>query len=176
MNTPSTWHSPLWQAGPYRAWLTDHGSLTRRLQARCPRFAVERLRQGIARPHTDECAALGLAHHRLAMVREVLLLCAGRPVVFAHSVVALAGLRGPWVGLSGLGNKPLGAALFADPLVVRHPLEFCRLDARHPLYRAAAVHLAGAPRFLWARRSRFEKAGSPILVTEVFLPEVLCLP
>lgn len=176
MNTPSTWHSPLWHAGPYRDWLADHGSLTRRLQARCPSFAVERLAQGIARPQADECAQLGLAPGRVAVVREVLLLCAGRPVVFAHSAVALDGLRGPWVGLSKLGNKPLGAALFADPLVVRHPLEYRRLDARHPLYRAAAEHLAEAPRFLWARRSRFERAGSPILVTEIFLPEVLCLP
>lgn len=170
------WQSALLGAHPYRDWLADPGSLTRRLQARCPSFAVERLAQGIARPQTDECAQLGLAPGRVAVVREVLLLCAGRPVVFAHSAVALDGLRGPWVGLSKLGNKPLGAALFADPLVVRHPLEYRRLDARHPLYRAAAEHLAEAPRFLWARRSRFERAGSPILVTEIFLPEVLCLP
>lgn len=170
------WHSPLWQAGPLRDWLADHGSLTRRLQARCPGFAVQRLAQGIARPQADECAELGLAPGRVAVVREVLLLCAGKPVVFAHSAVALEGLRGPWVGLSSLGNQSLGAALFADPMVVRHPLEYRRLDARHPLYRAAAAHLTETPRFLWARRSRFERAGSPILVTEVFLPEVLCLP
>ena len=176
MNIPSTWHSPLWQAGPLRDWLADHGSLTRRLQQRCHGFAVRRLRQEIARPQRDECGEIGLAPGRLALVREVLLQCAGRPVVYAHSVVALAGLRGPWVGLGKLGNKPLGAALFADPLVQRQPLEFQRLDARHRLYRAAIAHSGTAPRTLWARRSHFELAGSPILVTEVFLPEVLCLP
>lgn len=176
MNIPSTWHSLLWQAGPLRDWLADHGSLTRRLQARCPSFAVRRLKQGIARPHRDEYAEIALAPGQLAMVREVLLLCAGKPAVFAHSVVKLEGLRGPWVGLGKLGNKPLGAALFANPKVQRHPLKFQRLDARHPLYRAAAAQIAHAPRNLWARRSHFELAGSPILVTEVFLPEVLCLP
>lgn len=176
MSTPSTWHYPLWPAGPWRDWLADHGSLTRRLQRCCPSFAVLRLKQCIARPHGDECGQLGLAPGQLAMVREVLLQCAGRPVVFAHSAVALAGLRGPWVGLGKLGNQPLGAALFANPRVLRHPLEYRRLDARHPLYRAAAAHLTEAPRYLWARRSRFVLADSPILVTEVFLPEVLCLP
>lgn len=175
MNIPSTWHSPLWQADAYRHWLTDHGSLTRRLQDRCAAFSVQRLKQKIAAPCHDECAEIGLAPGKLALVREVLLKCAGKPVVFAHSVVSLDGLRGPWVGLGKLGNKPLGAALFANPKVQRHPLEFQCLDTRHPLYHAAAVHTDKAPRNLWARRSHFELGGSPILVTEVFLPEVLCL-
>lgn len=172
----NSWHAALLGANPYRHWLADHGSLTRRLQARCPSFAVQRLRQEIAAPCHDECGEIGLVPGRLALVREVLLKCAGKPVVFAHSVVSLDGLRGPWVGLSKLGNKPLGAALFANPKVQRHPLEFQRLDARHPLYRAAASHIDTPPRYLWARRSHFELADSPILVTEVFLPEVLCLP
>lgn len=172
----NSWQAALVGANPYRHWLADHGSLTRRLQQRCPSFAVQRLWQGIARPQRDEYIELGLAPGRLAVVREVLLKCADRPAVFAHSVVKLEGLRGPWVGLGKLGNQSLGAALFANPKVQRQPLAFQRLDARHPLYRAAAAHIDAAPRTLWARRSHFELAGSPILVTEVFLPEVLCLP
>ncbi len=176
MRAPLSWHSPLWHSGPWRHWLDDQGSLTRRLQSRCPRFAVRRLKQRVERPVRDECTALGLERGRLALVREVLLECGDTPLVFAHSVAPLAGLHGPWTVLRRLGSRPLGAALFANPLIERHPLEYRRLDRRHPLYRAAAVHLARPPRTLWARRSRFVLEEAPLLVTEVFLPEVLCLP
>ena len=65
--------------------------------------------------------------------------------------------------------------MFTDPLVSRGPLEFVRIDARHPLgRRARQVFGRGFP-VLWARRSRFVKRGRPLLVTEVFLPALLDL-
>ena len=175
------WQTSAWAAGihacnPWRTWLTDHGSLTRRLQAACPAFRVQRLLQAHAVPHRDEVAPLDLRPGRHALVREVLLLCGDTPLVFAHTVIPLAGLKGPWAGLVNLGNRPLGAALFADPRIARHPLESRRLDRRHPLYRAAVRHVTTPPRSLWARRSRFTLQGHSILVTEVFLPETLNLP
>ena len=167
------WLTSAWPAGLWRRWLVDRGSLTRRLQARCPRFRLRRLSQGITRPNRDEYATLGLYPGRVALVREVLLMDGEVPLVFAHSVIPLPGLKGPWADLSGLGNKPLGAALFGNPCVGRHALEFKRLDRRHPLYRQAAAQIDGLPRRLWARRSPFSLDGHPILVTEVFLPATL---
>lgn len=172
-----TWNTPAWRAGDWRGWLDDHGSLTRRLQAICPRLRVQRVNQHIAPPLRDEYRALGLRRGERALIRDVLLICGDTPLVFAHSVIPLAGLDGPWVALSRLGNRPLGAALFADPKVRRFPLEYRQLDARHPLYRPAVAHLAvanldQAPRRLWMRRSQFALAGHPLLVTEVFLPAV----
>lgn len=169
------WHSTLVGRQPYRPWLNDNGSLTAALKSRCPALQVRRLRQGLARPHADERALLGLAPKAYALIREVLLLCDERPLVFAHSVIPRAGLSGPWRSLSRLGNQPLGAALFADPRISRQPLQFRRLDQRHPLYRSAVCHLSSRPPWLWARRSVFCRDGYPILVTEVFLPEVLHL-
>lgn len=96
-------------------------------------------------------------------------------MVFAHSVLPLSGLRGPWQGLSALGNKPLGAALFANPLVKRTPLAFKKLGARDELYMRACRILALKPPHLWARRSIFSLQGCPILVTEVFLPDIMGL-
>lgn len=171
----SEWLASAWPAGAWRHWLTDRGSLTLRLQNRCSRFGVQRLMQSIARPNRDECAPLGLAPGRNALIREVLLKEADMPLVFAHSVIPLAGLAGPWAGLAGLGNRPLGAALFSDPRIGRHALEFKRLDQRHALYRAAAGHIPAAPRAMWARRSLFSLHRCPILVTEVFLPATLAL-
>jgi chorismate--pyruvate lyase len=147
-----------------RAWLACRGSLTARLRAHFPALRVQLLRQLVARPEDDEYAWLGLRAPRLAWVREVCLCDADRPLVFAHSVTPLAD-RGAGALLARLGARPLGEVLFADPLVRRGPLQFCRLDHRHPLYRRAA--LSGAA---WARRSRFVLSGHPLLVSEVFLP------
>ena len=169
------WLASAWSAGAWRHWLTDRGSLTHRLRSRCARFNVERLRQDVGRPHGDECAALALPYGRNAVIREVLLKNADTPLVFAHSIIPLAGLEGPWSGLTGLGNRPLGAALFSDPRIGRHALEFKRVDRRHPLYRAAARHDPAPPRALWARRSLFSLSDHAILVTEVFLPATLLL-
>lgn len=170
------WLNALLGLTPYRAWLTNNGSLTLALKRCCRNLQITRLSQGLRAPNIDERACLGLAAGRLALVREVLLSCDLRPLVFAHSVIPREGLDGPWHGLTTLGNKPLGEALFADPRVERRPLRFRCLDRRHPLYHAAARHLTDRPRRLWARRSIFLRAGHPILVTEVFLPEVLRLP
>jgi chorismate--pyruvate lyase len=169
------WLTSAWQAGAWRHWLTDRGSLTRRLQQACPGFRVARLKQSLGRPNLDECSLLDLFPGRLAMIREVLLLNQETPLVYAHSVIPLAGLSGPWAGLAGLGNRPLGAALFTNPRIQRQALEYQHLDRRHSLYREASRHIAEAPRTLWARRSLFALANHPILVTEVFLPATLQL-
>lgn len=119
---------------------------------------------------------LGMRPHERALLREVCLNCDGRPVVFAHSVLPRRSLRGPWQSLGRLGNKPLGAALFANPAVIRTPLSFRKLMPGHPLYLRAASLLEMKPHCLWARRSVFMLECAAILVTEVFLPGVQVLP
>lgn len=158
---------------PYRAWLVERGSLTRRIQERCAAFSVRGVRSGLGKACRDEAAWVGLNPRELALLREVHLYCGDTPVVFAHSVIPRAGLTGPWHGLDGLGSKPLGAALFADPLVRRLPLQFKKLNRRHELFRRACRILPQAPSHLWARRSVFMLRDRPILVTEVFLPGIL---
>jgi chorismate--pyruvate lyase len=162
-------------AAGYRAWLGDRGSLTRRIEARCTAFKVKLLSQGRARVNRDERAIWPHALPRLAWVREVYLYCRRTPVVFAHSVIEPAALRGAWRGLRGLGTRPLGAALFADPRIRRFPLRYRKLNRRHPLHRRACAGLQRRPPNLWARRSLFTLRGTPILVTEVFLPGILRL-
>jgi chorismate--pyruvate lyase len=159
-------------AGRYRSWLADRGSLTRRLEARCPAFRVKLLYQGRGRATRDERFLAG-GRARGAYVREVFLYCGRTPVVFAHSVARARDLKGPWRRLARLGARPLGAALFADPRVSRQPLRFRALTARDALYARAGAALERRPPALWARRSVFTLGESPILVTEVFLPGIL---
>lgn len=96
-----------------------------------------------------------------------------QPVVFAHSVLPYASLRGAWLGLGKLGNKPLGAALFANPKVKRTPLEYKKLPCHHPIYMRLTEHVPNMPNALWARRSVFQLNCARILVTEVFLARLL---
>jgi chorismate--pyruvate lyase len=156
-------------------WLRDHGSLTQRIQQRCSRFAVRGVRSGLARIALDESALLGVTPQQLAYSREVFLYADDQPVVFAHSACARQHLRGAWSAVRTLGNKPLGALLFAHPLVERRPLHYRALRSTHPLYLRAAAVLSDPPHRLWARRSLFYLHDAPLLVTEVFLPGISML-
>ncbi len=107
------------------------------------------------------------------IVREVTLNEANRPLVFAHSVLARDALRGPWRMVGRMGHRPLGAALFTDPRIRRYPLHFRCLRRGDELYHRACALLENPPTGLWARRSLFVSCGVPLLVTEVFLPDIL---
>jgi len=167
-----------WLAHPFRApralrgWLSDRGSLTRRLKARHADFRVSPVARGFVSPFLDEAQLLGLHPKVRAYVREVLLMSGGHIRVFAHSVLPRASLRGGWCGIARLGTRPLGEALFADPRIRRLGLTMRRLDARHPLYRAARRHTGLTVPYVWARRSVFCLNGHPLLVNEVFLPAI----
>lgn len=169
------WRATPAAAGRLRPWLTDRGSLTARIAARCPAVRVEVLFQGRRAPDRDEDFLFAHGGRAQALVREVFLCCDARPVVFAHTVLDPADLLGTWRSVAGLGTRPLGAALFADPRVRRGPLRFRRIGLHHELHARIATHVSAPAGALWARRSIFRLRGSPILVTEVFLPEILQL-
>lgn len=173
MGSPSGWQEQLIGVSAItRRWLADQGSLTERISQRCAGFNVSQIAQRRGPALLDEAAVAGLAAKEQALLRDVYLCCGASPVIFAHSVLPRASLAGHWSGLAQLGNRSLGAMLFADPLVRRSPLQFRRLDARHILYRQAIRNLLQPPLYLWARRSLLMLAQRRILVTEVFLPSV----
>jgi len=159
-------------------WLQEPHSLTARI-IRCAGakavFSVEVLRQEVARPLRDEAALITTAQDRLALVRDVVLKVDGTPVIYAHTVLALKHARHPWPWLGRIGQRPLGSILFTRHDIRPGPHHYQNLDRRHPLYRASAAWCHGEtlPLGLKARRARFFLEGSPLLVTEVFLPALL---
>lgn len=179
----------------YDDWLIDKGSLTKRLQQRYAKFSVQAFAVKYAKPIQDEAALLRSPSYKAVLIREVLLMGNNKAVVFAHSVLPRASLRGAWHGLGRLGNKPLGATLFANPKVQRTPLSYKKLSVNHKLYQQAmkclahslaqhlSQHLLQAsiqekplyekPNYLWARRSIFSLNRANIMVTEIFLPQLL---
>ena len=159
--------------GVMRAWLIDKGSLTARLQQRYTNFLVKPVEVKYAKPIRGEAVLLHSPAYKTALIREVLLFGNNQAVIFAHSVLPRASLRGAWQGLGKLGNKPLGATLFTNPKVKRTPLEYKKLPCHHPISMRVAKHMRMAPKRLWARRSIFSLNCANIMVTEIFLPELL---
>lgn len=169
------WKTLVLASGGYAPWLRDKGSLTARIQQRCETFSVRTLYSKQMNAAYDETALLELPNNQKIFTREVYLYADSKPVVFAHSVVKIQHLRGAWRSLRNLGARPLGAVLFAHPMVHRAPLHYYVLKSHHVLYRRAIENLGIAPPKLWARRSVFTLHGAPLLVTEVFLPDILNL-
>ena len=177
-STRQRWLKKPIQANKLQLWLIDNGSLTARLQQRFSTFAVKPVAVKYGKLTQDEAAFLLQPNYQNALIREVLLIGDNQPVVFAHSILPRASLRGAWNGLSRLGTKPLGAALFANQKVKRTALSYKKLTPIHALYQHATRHLTQSsevrrPPYLWARCSIFSLSCANIMVTEVFLPQLL---
>lgn len=167
------------------AWLTERGSLTQKLQQHFPGLQVLAVCTQFKKSFPDEARLLHRPIYKYAMIREVLLYKNTKALVFAHSVLPRASLRGAWQGLNRLGNKPLGAVLFANPRVRRTQLRYKKLHSHDAFYRQAqaqltkhgfAAQIPHLPAVLWARRSIFSLNCANILVTEVFLPSLFNEP
>lgn len=158
---------------PLRSWLDTPGSMTARIRANCREcFQVRVLAEGWRRPRVDEARRLRLPLQQEAWVRIVTLNCGETPWILGRTVMPQASLRGGRGLLRRLGARALGAVLFTGREVERSEFELRRLQAADPLLPdRRLVEPAVVPQ-LWARRSVLSVAGAPILVTEVFLPEL----
>lgn len=158
-------------------WLFDPGSLTRRVRQCCPdRFQVRVLWQGWSRPSRDEALILHLRLDARAWTREVQLVCGNRAWVFARTLIPAVTLRGRGRRLTQLGSRPLGEVLFSDPGVQRGPMEIARIIAGQRLHWRAFAGFAEPPETIWGRRSVFRIDGQPLLVCEIFLPDLPASP
>lgn len=144
------------------SWLLDSDSLTQRIIKQCEKykrsFSVEVLQQYIGKASISEASRLNMESDQAAHIREVLLHCGKTPVVYAKTIIPLTSLTGKQQQLALLGNKPLGAYLFSQPNLLRDDIEVSQLEYQQQQ--------------LWARRSAFYLEAKPLLVYEVFLPEL----
>jgi chorismate--pyruvate lyase len=159
------------------AWLVDPASLTQRVIVACNgTFTVDVISEHRGSPNLDECQALNIQPGKIARIREVRLLCNDTAWVYARTIIPDSSLTGPLRRLRLLGNKPLGAVLFADKTMRRGPLEIAALTPHHPLYRHALPSIPSRPKSIWGRRSVFYLSNKPLLVSEFFLPDIPAHP
>ncbi|MCL2310631.1 MAG: chorismate lyase [Proteobacteria bacterium] len=171
MNQRWWWRQPPALSEPLYSWLTERQSLTDRLRSICEEFHVVVHQSRFDKVCPDETFLLvGDRHQRAtALVREVSLVCDGRPLVFGHSILMT---RKPGLlaqSFKRMGDRSLGSMLFANPDIWRGVLYFKRIDRRHVLYAKSVVALGEEPPpFFWARRSVFSLRSECVCVTEVF--------
>ncbi|MET0027286.1 MAG: chorismate lyase [Candidatus Thiodiazotropha sp.] len=181
-NSSTLLPEPLWSQGrphgyvgvpkPVQSWLTDTGSLTRRVIQHCDGgcFRVRLLRQDWGRPLNSERQVLGMRRGLLALIRDVVLMCDETPWVFARTLIPVTTFKGSARRLMQLGERPLGAVLFSDPKVSRGTTQIARLYPGNTLFDIARQQLSETPDHLWGRRTLFYVGHRPLLVNELFLP------
>ena len=167
------------------AWLLHQGSLTEKLRGRCGSLKVRIVRQGwfsgslktneasfcaaktneasFCEAKTDTAGLPGLetakaggvaaAASERVWLREVMLFGDGVPWVFAQTLLPASGACGAAAGLTELGDEPIGPWLFARR-TRRQSLQWRRDEGG-----------------LYARRSMLLLEGSPLQISELFLPQ-----
>lgn len=130
------------------------------------------LEQKWARPMRNESLALGVRRWNYGLIRQVKLLCDNEPWVFARTIIPKSTLTGKQRHLAYLGDKPLGAVLFADSSMKRSEVEIASIVPGQQLFDMATSDLKKKPEKIWGRRSVFYLSGKPLLVSEIFLPTI----
>ncbi len=150
-------------------WLFDTSSLTSRIISLCDDdFSVTVLSQQWQVLDAEEVSVMALTGVRAALVRQVVLNCGKKPMVYARTVIPATTIQGALRRYANMGNRPLGAMLFADRTMQREAIQVARLTAEQFI-------LAGGDKntVVWGRRSVFRVAGKPLLVSEYFLPALV---
>lgn len=160
----------------WQPWLSDTGSLTQKIEkAIGQKLEVKVLRDCPQTLNSDESRYFHFRIRR-CRVREVLLCANGIPLVMAHSVIPTLSSSGSNHTVLRLGQKPLGAVLFAKTRThfkTKPPRDIARLDKSTALWRKCSKSHPALTSPLWARRTLYRLKGHPILVNEIFLPALL---
>ena len=158
-------------------WLMNRESLTHALICACTaqssnNFAVKVFKEDWQKPTPNESIALGLKPNSLAFVRQVHLFCGSQAWVYARTVVPDATLHGELQKLTHLGTQPLGAILFANKHIRRGTIEIAKITNQHKLHKTALMFSQQKSDAIWGRRSLFRIADKPLMVSEIFLPDL----
>lgn len=146
---------PFALSAQWRDWLFERHSLTARLKTLHPNFRVKLLSEYYGKPTPLEQTELKLSATQGVWVREVILMLADKPVVYARTAIPFNSLTGDERRLQYLGERSLGSYLFKQSSLQRGQLKASRcIDNNLGL--------------TWSRRSIFRVHGKPLMVSEAF--------
>jgi chorismate--pyruvate lyase len=156
-----------------RDWLGWPDSLTERLaQHLGDRVQVHVLSERVDRLLPDEREHLGTIS-RTARIREIRLEVRDMPFVVARTVFPESTARAMNNALIQLGTRSLGSLLFGTRRAPVCARELMHMQPNSALWRVLRCHLPSDSGPLWARRALHRLQGQPLLVTEIFLPQLL---
>ena len=142
------------------SWLTEEGSLTERLKKEFNDVKVDVIYEGLASEKETD------------YIREVIIKSCDKPMIFAQTRVKMIDLDSAWSCLKELGQQSLANILFKDPKIFRHSLLYRLCDSDDILYRRLKSLGYIHEEILWIRKSKWEKDGKILSLTEAFLPKL----
>ena len=142
------------------SWLTEEGSLTERLKKEFNDIKVDVIYEGLASEKETD------------YIREVIIKSCDKPMIFAQTRVKMIDLDSAWSCLKELGQQSLANILFKDPKIFRHSLLYRLCDSDDILYRRLKSLGYIHEEILWIRKSKWEKDGKILSLTEAFLPKL----
>jgi chorismate--pyruvate lyase len=156
-----------------KTWLLHPGSFVERLKnhgVKSPKIQV--IQQQWQLPHADERQELALNFRTNVLIREVLIKSDDIVWMFARTVFPRATLSGKYRQLAHLKTKSLGSILFKDPTLQRSEFDIFSVEPGMDLHDQLNPFLPAEINSLWARRSLFFVRQKPLLLTEVFFPDI----
>lgn len=150
-------------------WLTKPYILSEAIK-RVSRSAinVQLLKQQETELDAEEAAIISRTR---AVLREVFLVANNMPWVYARVIIPTDMPEPYYQKLLGLGEKPIGVSLlYNDPEITRSGFQYKLLEQF--CTGEAAGHIAFAGKNVWARRSVFTMANTPLLISEFFAPNI----
>ena len=142
------------------SWITEEGSLTERLKKEFNDVKVDVIYEGLASEKETD------------YIREVIIKSCDKPMIFAQTRVKMIDLDRAWSCLKELGQQSLANILFKDPKIFRHSLLYRLCDSDDILYRRLKSLGYIHEEILWIRKSKWEKDGKILSLTEAFLPKL----
>lgn len=154
--------------------LFDSGSLSEFLEKYCKgNFNLQLVRQTWQRPLPDEAKVLALPTGRYALLREIFLRCDDIPLVYGRSIIPARTFTGAERRLARWGQRPLGDYLFSEKKIRRSRIEIAQITPHDSLYHLVKRNITFEDTGLWGRRSIFYIKNKPLLIVEIFLPEII---
>lgn len=153
-----------------QAWVSKPQNLTQTLRLHGLAIELVLLNQVTAALPPAEAQLL---KHETGLIRQIYLKDPHQVFTYGRTIIPQTTLTAYADDFAKLGNKPIGEALlYNKPNVQRSAFEFGYVLPGSLLFHDAIGNLPINATKLWARRSFFSIADFPLLITELFFPEL----
>ncbi len=154
-------------------YLFENGSLSRFIQEKFKgRFNIDLINESWVKPISYEKRILSLRDNEIAFIRESYLNCNNKKLVYARTVIPQQTLKKQNQNLTRLGQKPLGEILFSNDKIYRDNIKYAIIPLLNELHSRAKGN-CDISTDLYGRQSMFYIKNRPLLVFEVFLPDII---
>ncbi len=148
------------------------GSLTRYLQSRCKSdISLEIISESWNAPFQSECGILNIDKNQVSLVRLSWLKSDTEKLIFARTIIPKPTHDLIAEQLSALGDRPLGELLFSETSGYRATMQYAKISSACE-WLNQVTELQQVMTEFWTRQSIFFIKDRPLLILELFLPQI----